>query len=59
MGRGDRGVEQKRGRKRVKNNSESAKKRRERSRNTSAASYQGARARELGYGSTAQGVLLR
>ena len=54
MAHGDGGGEQKRGRKRVKNNSESAKKRRERSRNTSAASYQGLRARDLGYGSPAQ-----
>ena len=54
MVRGDGGGEQKRGRKRVKNNSESAKKRRERSRITSAASFQGLRARDLGYGSPAQ-----
>ena len=53
MVRGDGGGEQKRGRKRVKNNSESAKKRRERSRITSAASFQGL-PRDLGYGSPAQ-----
>ena len=54
MVRGGGGGEQKRGRKRVKNNSESAKKRREQSRNASAASYQGLRARDLGYGKPAQ-----
>ena len=54
MALGDGGGEQKRGRKRVKNNSESAKKRREQSRNASAASYQGLRARDLGYGKPAQ-----
>ena len=54
MGHGNGGGEQKRGRKRVKNNSESAKKRREQSRNASAASYQGLRARDLGYGKPAQ-----
>ena len=54
MAHGGGGGEQKRGRKRVKNNSESAKKRRERSRNASAASYQGLRARDLGYGKPAQ-----